>query len=710
MDKGSTKVESFILTVVKWLELYFIQSGQLHYAERLVKHFFRILRCRGKKEAIRFCKESRSSIYHWLITCGSLDETLRSTSRVRLPKVLRFLKHLKKVDYPFIRLILSSLYVSRGIELPPVPNVDSITRPPIKEIPDIGLYVQDFWKDLGYHHRHGVSRSVYWKRFHLSTKNGPNGQALWTAIADLSVLPDNLVDDICAIGGKRLASKIRLVRNYTSFFTKSFFKVTGSKYRKISAISDQEGKTREVALLDYWSQTALRGLHQYLFRVLRKVPQDCTFNQGGFKDKINFQGEENFHSVDLTTATDRFPIQVICQVLEGRFDRDYVKSWRNIMVGHPFDCQTGKGSEKIFYSVGNPMGAYSSWNSFAVAHHYVVYYCCRELGIKWSEAPYVLLGDDIVIKHNALAKKYMEVMTSLGVEFSLSKSHISATMFEFAKRTFHCGHEITPFPVAALWNTRKSASLLLNVIINEQTKGWTSPLGTPSVSSELYRLLKFSSTYVAKKRQIFYISHQVMMGIRGCMTAAESVRTILAEYYPDVLKHVDMCQITIEAENRVFEFWFMDMFRRSLLSSVEPRPDSKPLGLIAERLVILITGQDETLIDAFDLIQALPVLSVHGQVEETYMSVVKGGDEQFRLAMAHDWKQVLRALTIPISDQVYISRNQELLVHASFTLAKILRSIIEDVHSTDDVFKVHRKGLIRPKFDYSDLESLMVDV
>lgn len=29
------------------------------------------------------------------------------------------------------------------------------------------------------------------------------------------------------------------------------------------------------------------------------------------------------------------------------------------------------------------MGAYSSWASFALAHHYVVYYCCRELGKDW---------------------------------------------------------------------------------------------------------------------------------------------------------------------------------------------------------------------------------------------------------------------------------------------------------------------------------------
>lgn len=47
------------------------------------------------------------------------------------------------------------------------------------------------------------------------------------------------------------------------------------------------------------------------------------------------------------------------------------------MVGYPFDYK----GEKISYSTGNPMGAYSSFNSFALTHHYIIYYCCRELGI-----------------------------------------------------------------------------------------------------------------------------------------------------------------------------------------------------------------------------------------------------------------------------------------------------------------------------------------
>lgn len=107
-------------------------------------------------------------------------------------------------------------------------------------------------------------------------------------------------------------------------------------------------------------------MHYYLNSVLRKIPQDCTFAQGSFKDKV--KGWNTFHSIDLTAATDRFPIDVICHVLEAKFPKSFVIAWRDIMVGYPFRSTTLE--TEVSYKVGNPMGAYSSWPSFAVAHHF----------------------------------------------------------------------------------------------------------------------------------------------------------------------------------------------------------------------------------------------------------------------------------------------------------------------------------------------------
>jgi hypothetical protein len=46
----------------------------------------------------------------------------------------------------------------------------------------------------------------------------------------------------------------------------------------------------------------------------------------------------------------------------------------------------------------------------------------------------MILGDDIVIKNDAVAKAYIKVIKGLGVELSLQKTHVSDDTYEFAKR------------------------------------------------------------------------------------------------------------------------------------------------------------------------------------------------------------------------------------------------------------------------------------
>jgi hypothetical protein len=46
----------------------------------------------------------------------------------------------------------------------------------------------------------------------------------------------------------------------------------------------------------------------------------------------------------------------------------------------------------------------------------------------------MILGDDIVIKNDAVAKTYIDVINRLGVELSLQKTHVSSDTYEFAKR------------------------------------------------------------------------------------------------------------------------------------------------------------------------------------------------------------------------------------------------------------------------------------
>jgi hypothetical protein len=308
---------------------------------------------------------------------------------------------------------------------------------------------------------------------------------MWSALADLASLPGGLMVSIGHLGGKDLLTKMEvLLRNLPALG--SFFPVKGGKIRKLVGISDKE-KSRTIAILDYWSQTVLRPVHFFLFGVLRKIPQDVTFNQGSFLEKVLEWDSREFYSIDLKDATDRFPVDLISRVLEGAFTQEWVHHWRNIMVGYPFSSSEGD----VSYRVGNPMGAYSSWASFAVAHHFVVYDCCRELGILWESARYVVLGDDILIGDPELAQAYRSRLSSLGVSVSVEKTLVSFDTFEFAKRWFHKGEEITPFPVSAVIDTYKSVPLLVSALYGEQRRGLVPQSGIPGAVESLYARLGF---------------------------------------------------------------------------------------------------------------------------------------------------------------------------------------------------------------------------
>jgi len=78
------------------------------------------------------------------------------------------------------------------------------------------------------------------------------------------------------------------------------------------------------------------------------------------------------------------------------------------------------------------MGAYSSWAMLALTHHIIVRVSALRCGIS-NFSDYAILGDDIVIRNNAVAKEYVLVLKYLGLSINMSKSVISSDFAEFAK-------------------------------------------------------------------------------------------------------------------------------------------------------------------------------------------------------------------------------------------------------------------------------------
>jgi hypothetical protein len=125
---------------------------------------------------------------------------------------------------------------------------------------------------------------------------------------------------------------------------------------KISLVYDPECKVRPIAILDYFSQVVLRPIHKILFfSILKGFKQDRTFNQSPFNDwKLN---DEPFYSLDLSSATDRFPIELQQRILSLIFNERISLLWKTLLIDRSYSTPEGTN---VRYSVGQPMGSYSS--------------------------------------------------------------------------------------------------------------------------------------------------------------------------------------------------------------------------------------------------------------------------------------------------------------------------------------------------------------
>jgi hypothetical protein len=166
------------------------------------------------------------------------------------------------------------------------------------------------------------------------------------------------------------------------------------------------------------------------------------------------------------------------------------------MNGNPFSYDPLE-MKNISYAAGQPMGTYSSFCSFAFTHHFILYVCHERAGIKYTNSieklNYVILGDDILIRNERVYKEYCKVMASLGVEIHPLKSHESPHFYEFAKRMFFKREEVTPLPMPALFEARKSQLTIVPLILSEERKGVTPQITTVVAVSKFLKLSRITN-------------------------------------------------------------------------------------------------------------------------------------------------------------------------------------------------------------------------
>jgi len=428
------------------------------------------------------------------------------------PKQLSFLKHLHTTPKG-IRSCLTLLMLTRAFSLGGVPKLDTITDK------TTGYDCISEPELLSAFSKLKLVKGCVgeWAVPHMTTKKGPQGQALLTSLNELTLLPRFLRTSIEVLGGRSLSEFIESnvealdileaikPKGTSGFFSISkwwitLFPTRSTSLRKLSYFPDKEDKVRVIALLDYWSQSALRPLHLTCNKLLRRIPTDMTFNQDAFSHNVlpTLPDNNSYHSIDLSAATDRMPIALQCRLVEHLYgSAEKCRSWYTILVGLPFiftDLKT-KHSQPVVYGAGQPMGAYSSWPVMALTHHIIVQVAAIRAGITRvnSRVPfrsYVLLGDDLRIDDDLVASEYKSLISTLGMPYSEEKTHTSKDGFEFAKRWFFRGEEVTGFAVSGLLSVWKSYPLLINFLDNQSSHGWTLPLeGHPVLISQIVRAL-----------------------------------------------------------------------------------------------------------------------------------------------------------------------------------------------------------------------------
>jgi len=514
--------------VVKLCKLIFPNVQVQVYLNQYFKLLTRLIRTQGLIKTVKYLKQCRLHCTKYI--CG--QPLLFNKMKIGLdpsgwPKSLSFLKDLAKGSLEERKFLMTILTLSRTLKPNNKerkllkPDYESITRPgKITKIIPTG-FIKEFVTRYNLkcdHPEFDEKNNIY-----LSNKAGPHGKATLTALNTLMLYSYPLMQAIfnitCDKGSEYFC------KSYSYAWNKDLGK-GNTRLGKLSFIYDPECKLRIVAIVDYYTQLFLKPIHERIFKKLNNLPQDRTFTQDPF-NKWKDDGNR-FWSLDLSSATDRYPIDLQRRLLEQMFSDRLAKSWQYILSSREFETPEGN---KLKYSVGQPMGSYSSWAAFTITHHLVVQFCAKLEGYD-NFSDYILLGDDIVIKNDKVAKRYIEWTNCLGVEISEHKTHVSNDTYEFAKRWISKGQEITGLPMnGIIENINNPFIVMVNLFDFFKVKQnyYSSYLNLSDVVFRLYKGLnkelgkKFSNSRFKMKVKIFHESLNFSFGY----STNDSLREIL---------------------------------------------------------------------------------------------------------------------------------------------------------------------------------------
>jgi hypothetical protein len=88
---------------------------------------------------------------------------------------------------------------------------------------------------------------------------------------------------------------------------------------QLSFKKEAAGKLRVFAMVDGWTQSILAPLHEALFKILKGLPNDGTFDQDAAFGRARVKAAQYgvVYGYDLSAATDRLPVILQQSILDG---------------------------------------------------------------------------------------------------------------------------------------------------------------------------------------------------------------------------------------------------------------------------------------------------------------------------------------------------------------------------------------------------------
>lgn len=422
---------------------------------------------RGPKTAVKYIKDARLAVYRFVsgapLTSGLSCKLTKDGLPAFLPKDA--LDDLRKRDLLVIQEVLNLTRFSYLLGYKGEPDLGPIEDPSLAGF-ETGSYSnlvaksKLIIKDLSI----VIDKSqVKFKWFHLSTKMGPLGLAISSAVNEYLHPTFSFVRKYVRQLDVGLGARFMALDDIAEegVDLTSLGEVPHSRecktLRRLSVVDAPEGKVRLVALVDYWTQSALRPLHLFIINKLGVWFGECdrTMDQLGRTLTLPPFGNR-FHSFDLKGFTDRFPMKYQKTIVDCLLGETFGNAWEKLLIGMAYQYK----GRLVFYRAGQPMGAYTSWAICTLCHHLVVRVAGHNVYKHSNFSQYMILGDDLVIFDDRVATEYVRLIGVLGVEISWNKSLDSTDSYEFAKRLFIRGVEVSGLPWDQLFRVNNPLTVL----------------------------------------------------------------------------------------------------------------------------------------------------------------------------------------------------------------------------------------------------------